>query len=237
VLIAFVGSEASGKSTIIAEMARRLAERGPVIRVHVGRPPSTALTFLPHVLLPAFRKLFPEQRTTHVEIRTRPSNRSERGRDRPVPMLFAVRSVMLAYERRALLVRATRRAVHGRIVLSDRFPPLNNGFPDGPQLGDLLGAAGLRGRLASIEARCYRDIPRAKLVIQLTAPLEVTLARNAAREKYEPEEYVVRRHHVATSSLEFDGARVERIDTDRPLDDTLREVEAAIRDAMEAVRP
>jgi thymidylate kinase len=227
-LIAFVGSEASGKSTIIAEMGRRLAATGrPVVRIHAGKPPSTALTFVPHVLLPAFRRVFPGQRTTRVEAHDRGSSPG------PVPPLFAVRSVMLAYERRALLARASRASARGAIVLCDRFPSSRNGAPDGPQLGGLAGGGGVRGRLATTEARCYAGIAPPDLVVHLTAPLEVTLARNASREKREPEDYV-RRRHSATWNLEFDGARVERIDTDRPLDETAHDVETAIRDAMGA---
>ncbi|MGH2539336.1 MAG: hypothetical protein ACRDGK_02325 [Actinomycetota bacterium] len=232
-LIAFVGSEASGKSTIIDEMARRLSGHGGhggVVRIHAGKPPSTALTFAPHALLPALRTVFPEQRTTHVEAHDRGSSGGS------VPTLFAVRSVMLAYERRALLARAARRSAQGAIVLCDRFPSSRNGAPDGPQLGDLLERGGVRGRLASMEARCYRDIAAPDLVVHLTAPLGVTLARNASRDKHEPEDYV-RRRHSAASALEFDGVTVERVDTDRPLEETARAVEHAIRDAMGAVRP
>jgi thymidylate kinase len=78
-----------------------------------------------------------------------------------------------------------------------------------------------------LEARLYEDIPSPDLVVHLTAPLDVTLARNAARDKTEPEDYVRFRHSLS-SNLEFDGVPVHRISTDRPLEDVVREVKEAI---------
>ncbi len=226
-VIGFVGSEAAGKSTLLAEIERRLSGGRTVLRIHAGKPPATVLTWIPHLLLPALRAMFPSKRSTRIEARRGGEERSAH------PIMFVVRSVMVAYERRALLVRAFRRATDGEIVLSDRFP--SPGAPDGAQLGDLrTGSVGrFRRRSADLEARLYRDIPAPDLVIHLTAPLEVTLARNSARLKREPEDYVRRRHSLA-EALVFDDALVRRIDTDRALEDTVRDVERAIRDVLRA---
>jgi hypothetical protein len=224
-MIAFVGSEATGKSTVLDEVEGRLAKRQPVRRVHAGKPPSTPLTFLPHALLPALRALFPEQRTLHVEERYE----SDDGAMTTYPLLFGIRSVMLAYERRALLRRAARSGT-GTVVLSDRYPSDASGAPDGPQLTHLPMGSGrfsLRRILAEIEGGLYRDIPAPDIVFHLSAPLEVTLARNAARGKREPEDYV-RFRHALSAKLRFDGAPVFPIDTDRELGAVVREVEEVI---------
>lgn len=226
-VVAFVGSEATGKSTVLGEIERRFAGRHPVRRVHAGKPPSTALTVVPHVLLPAFRKLFPEQRTLRVEER----NERDGDGDRGFPLLFGIRSVMLAYERRALLRRAAS-AGRGTIVLSDRYPSSTSGAPDGPQLAHLVereGRRSVRRTLARIEERLYRDVPTPDVVFHLTAPLDVVLARNAGRAKREPEEYV-RFRHALSSTLRFDGVPVHRVDTDRALEVVVEEIEEVIRD-------
>jgi thymidylate kinase len=233
-VIAFVGSEATGKSTILNEVETWLGQRHRVRRVHAGKPPSTPITFVPHVLLPALRAVFPEQRTLRVEERYEDGDRAT---DTPYPLLFGVRSVMLAYERRALLSRAIRSG-RGTIVLSDRYPSDTSGAPDGPQLAHLSvpsGRLSLRRALARLEERLYRDIPSPDLVFHLTAPLEVTLARNAARGKREPEDYV-RFRHALSSRLRFDGAPVYRIDTDRDLEVVVREVTEVIDDRRETAR-
>jgi len=153
--------------------------------------------------------------------------RGPEGPRRTFPLMFGVRSVMLAYERRALLTRAFARSADGTIVLSDRYPSSRSGAPDSPQLGHLPARDGRRRWLTALEARLYEDIPSPDLVVHLTAPLDVTLARNAARDKTEPEDYVRFRHSLS-SNLEFDGVPVHRISTDRPLEDVVREVKEAI---------
>jgi thymidylate kinase len=222
-VIAFVGSEATGKSTIIEVVQGWLGESYTVRRIHAGKPPATALTYVPHSLLPALRALFPDQRSTRVEKQDPGVDRS----GRPYPVMFGVRSVMLAYERRALLTQAFARSADGTIVLSDRYPSSRSGAPDGPQLAHRSASDGLRRWLAATETRLYDQIPAPDLVIHLTAPLEVTLARNAAREKTEPEDHVRFRHSLS-SNLEFDGVPVHRIGTDRPIEEVMREVKEAI---------
>lgn len=233
-LIAFVGSEATGKSTILNEVEGWLGRTQRVRRVHAGKPPSTAITFVPHVLLPAIRKLFPEQRTLRVEERNEDVDASTR---KTYPLLFGVRSVMLAYERRALISRAVRSG-GGTVVLSDRYPSDTSGAPDGPQLAHLpmpSGRFSVRRVLARMERRLYRDIPAPDLVFHLSAPLEVTLARNAARDKREPEDYVRFRHELS-SRLRFDGAPVYPIDTDREIELVVREIEGVIGDGRATTR-
>jgi hypothetical protein len=226
---AFVGSEASGKSTILNEVGSWLGRDHVVRRIHAGKPPSTALTYVPHVLLPALRRLFPEQRSLRVEARFDADPRTRRR----YSLLFALRSVMLAYERRAIITRTVARSPNGTVVLSDRYPSRTGGNPDGPQLGHLPlppSRLSVRRVLAALEDRLYRDIPTPDLVFHLTAPLDVTLARNAARAKNEPEEYV-RFRHAISAELRFDGTIVHRIDTDRELRDVLDEIEHAIDEA------
>ena len=227
-MIAFVGSEATGKSTILNEVEGWLGRSHRVRRVHAGKPPSTPLTFLPHVLLPALRAVFPEQRTLYVEERYEDGDRAA---EKPYPLLFGVRSVMLAYERRSLLGRAARSG-SGTVVLSDRYPSQASGAPDGPQLAHLpmpSGRLSVRRALARLEGRLYRDIPAPDMVFHLSAPLDVTLARNAARNKQEPEDYV-RFRHALTSRLRFEGAPVYGIDTDRDLESVVQEIEEVIGD-------
>jgi thymidylate kinase len=229
-VIAFVGVEASGKSTMLGAMHRWLGSHYTVRRIHAGKPPSTALTFVPNLLLPALRALLPDQRSTIVSAKLTAEARPRTGR---FPLLFGIRSVLLAHDRRALLARAYARSANGTIVLCDRYPSSDEAPVDGAQLAveDAEEQDPVRRWLAEREARLYRDVPPADLVLQLTAPLDVTLERNRRRAKAEPEEYVLSRH-ARSSSLAFDHVRVVKVDTNRPVEESTREIRRIIWEAL-----
>lgn len=228
-VIAFVGSEASGKSTMLEEVGSWLGKNYTLDSLHAGKPPGTLMTILPNTLVPMMRRVAPSSRSTVLEadVENDVSSRS-------VSALFALRSVSLAYDRRALLRKAHARAANGRVVLCDRYPS-RAGQVDGPQLGGVLSesasAAPWLRSLARSEARLYAGIPRPDLVIYLTAPLETTLERNAQRDKTEPEDYV-RRRHARSVDMRFDGVPVVRINTDRSLAETLLAVKKAVWKAL-----
>ncbi|MCC9078674.1 hypothetical protein FKZ61_021490 [Litorilinea aerophila] len=233
-VVAFVGSEATGKSTLLGEMAGWLGEHFAVERIHAGKPRPTLLTALPGLLVPALRRLLPTQRSTRVEAHEEAARAEASTGATGFPLLYGLRAVLLAYERRALLTRAYSQAANGTVVLCDRYPSLQAGAPDSPQLTHRLPpgqAASLRGWLARLEARLYREIPPPDLVIYLSAPLEVTVARNARRGKREPEEYV-RRRHARTANLDFGKVSVCPISTDQPLERTVLAVKSAIWEIM-----
>jgi thymidylate kinase len=210
-----------------------LGEHFTVEQIHVGKPKATLLTAIPNLLVPALRSMLPSSRSTHVETRYVPKERSEEIRP-DFPLMFGIRSVLLAYDRRSLLTRAFGRASNGTIVLCDRYPSLQSGTPDSPQLSHIplsSNGSSLRRRLAQIEARLYREMPPPDLVINLHAPLEVVISRNANRGKYEPEDYV-RRRHARSSHFEFGKTPLYRINTDQPFDETLLEVKKAIWNAL-----
>jgi thymidylate kinase len=232
-VIAFVGPEATGKSTLLSEISHWLGEHFAVERIHAGKPRSTALTTLPNLLLPVLRSTLPAYRSTHLETKYSADKRPEKSNNN-FPLIFGVRSVLLAYDRRSLLAQAFGRAANGAIVLCDRYPSLLSGVPDSPQLSHLAVPPrqySVRRLLARVEARLYREIPPPDLVIYLSAPLEVTVLRNATRGKKEPEDYV-RRRHARSSNLEFGKTPIYEVNTDQPLDQTILEVKKAIWNAL-----
>lgn len=233
-VIAFVGPEATGKSTMLAEIEGWLGAHYTVRRVHAGKPPSTVLTAVPNLLLPALRSLLPGQRSTSVTASRVSEDGAEGATSKPFPMLFGIRSVLLAYDRRALLTRAYASSANGEIVLSDRYPSVERGALDGAQLGygdQPVPGGTVRRWLARVEVRLYRDVPPPDLVIYLTAPLEVALERNRSRAKFEPESYLFTRH-ARSSNLEFDRVPVHKVETNRPLDELTREIRGVVWEAL-----
>jgi len=228
-VIAFVGPEATGKSTLLAEMRHWLGEHFAVEQIHAGKPQSTLLSVVPNLIVPTLRVVLPSYRSSHLEAQE-VSGAQPGKSDAAYPLIFALRCVLLAHDRRALLTRAFGRAANGTIVLCDRYPLLSNGIPDGPQLLKLLDGPdrkSIRYRLARIEKRLYQEIPPPDLVIALSVPLDVAILRNATRGKKEPEDYV-RMRHAKSSILEYEKASVYKVNTNQPFENTVLEVKKAI---------
>jgi thymidylate kinase len=232
-VVAFVGAEATGKSTLIDETRRWLGEHFVVDHIHAGKPPATVLSAVPSLAVPLLRAVLPNHRPTSVE-RARASDRAEATRWRVYPLSFAVRSVLLAYDRQALLTRAFARAAGGAIVLCDRFPNWAKDAPDGPRLMHHpvpRGRYPVRHFLAALERRLYLRVPSPTLILALTVPLDVALARNRARGKHEPEDYV-RWRHSRNVPIDAPRTRVHSLDTGRPLVDTVGELKRTIWTAL-----
>lgn len=232
-VIAFVGPEATGKSTLIDEMERWLGEHFVVERVHAGKPTSTILSVVPNLLVPILRSLFPNYRSSNIEAAYALKERSEESQT-VYPLFYAIRSVLLAYDRRVLLTRAFGRAANGAIVLCDRYPSLTSGAPDSPQLSQILNTRNqypIHRWLARIENQMYQEIPPPDLIISLTVPVEVALLRNKVRGKQEPEDYVQLRH-AQSSKMEFEKTSIHTINTNQPLNKTILEVKKAVWDAL-----
>ena len=228
-VIAFVGPEATGKSTLIKATRSWLGEYFVIEQIHAGKPKSTLLTVLPNVFLPLLRKALPTFRPSNIDTFQVSSEQSQKSPE-VYPLISAIRSVFIAYDRRALLSRAFARAANGSIVLCDRYPSMSKGAADGPQLQQFVidpKRYPIQSWLARIEKRFYHEIPAPDMVISLHVPLEVALIRNKNRGKEEPEDYVRYRHSMA-SNLEYGNAPVFEINTDQPLDMTVREIKKSI---------
>jgi thymidylate kinase len=214
-IIAFVGPEASGKSTFAMETQAWLAQAFLVRSMHTGKPPASPLTLLPNLLAPRLRKVLPEYRTTAGE----PGSVTDRSRRRSLGVwLYRLRCVGLAYDRWRLLKSAERLRSRGAIVVCDRYPPVGQGFVDGTQLDERESVGFVETLLARLEKRLYSGIPRPDLIVVCKVPLEEALRRNRTRRKKEgpePDEFVRRRHAQFASNLPLEFQK-HVIDTTLP---------------------
>ena len=187
------------------------------------------MTFIPNLLVPALRSLLPKFRSSRIEVQ-HASDEHEQKSPKVYPLISAVRAVLLAYDRKALLARAFAQAANGSILLCDRYPSLSPGSPDGPQLSQYpidRDRYPIQFWLSRIEQRIYEEIPPPDLVVLLTVPVEVAILRNRNRGKTEPEDFV-RLRHAQSSNLEFEKSHVYKINTDQSLDKTVLDVKKAI---------
>jgi len=224
-IVALVGPKATGKSTLASELSARLGRHLDTHRIHAGKPPATALTLLPRLLLPVARALFRNERTQEYETQ-------ERRQLKQYSLLYILRMTMLGYERYRLLRRALRIATAGGVVISDRYPSPSIGAIDSSCFDELALAkcnSPLKRWLMKKERAYYKAMPKPDLVIRLMAPMDTAIRRDAQRSKPggPDAEAVQRRWQLESHAVVF-GAPVIPCDTSRPLEDTVRATVAAI---------
>ncbi|MBN1526353.1 MAG: hypothetical protein JW919_02050 [Candidatus Omnitrophica bacterium] len=233
VVIAIVGPEAVGKSTLQAGLKKWLEGYLWVEAVHAGRPPSTAATFLPNLAMPLARKLLPSLRTSRLRQEVSSKEREPLKKiEGPALFVYALRSTMVALDRMSLIRKMAFRASKGAIVICDRYPSRCAGAMDSSQFGDTFfenRRFSLTSVLARTESRIYKSIPAPDMVIKLRLPVETAVERNISRNKrgVESDEYV-RLRHVQSHNHLFDSGHVYEMDTDKPLEETLLEVKRCV---------
>lgn len=232
-IIAFVGPDATGKSTLVSETAKWLGSVFAVRTVHAGKPPSSWLTVPVNVLLPLARRALPEMRRDRASA-GRSEHGSSAGSSRGQSLAEAVRAVALAWDRRRALLKARRQAARGAIVVCDRYPSENVGAMDSPRLhpdspGRGTGAA-LQRRLARLEHRLYAQIHSPDGVVRLRVSLEVAKRRNLGRAKHDKHsnESLEVRHLRLPEWTRREVRLVHDVDTDQPLPETLLRVKQAV---------
>ena len=151
-------------------------------------------------------------------------------------LLYAIRSVLLAWDRRALAVKVRRKAAEGGIVICDRYPSVMVGAMDSARL-KAPAAPGRRGmllgHLAKLENRIYRQIPLPDAVIRLTVPVDVAIERNQARQKKgkETDAYVLRRHTSGVVPV-FSSTKTIEVDSNQPRSQTIKAVRQIVWDLL-----
>jgi thymidylate kinase len=218
-IVAFVGAEATGKSTLVAETSHWLGKVFNLYSVHLGKPKSTALTFLPNLALPLLRSVASPDRMSSV-VKTGES------KERQPSLLYAIRAVLLAWDRYQLALKVRRDVVNGKLVICDRYPSPIVGAMDSARL-NVPETGGLKNKLlrylANQENRLYEQIPPPDIVVRLSVPVDVAMERNQNREKHEDEDYVFRRH-TTVDVPSFPKAKTIELNSNRSLPETLRTI-------------
>jgi thymidylate kinase len=237
-IVAIVGADATGKSTMVSETSRWLRKNFVLNTVHAGKPPSTLLTVPINLLLALQHRL---RRRPHsvgkLEKESLPNAGGvDAGRKSLNSLIYAIRAVSLAWDRRALLWKVRRASANGEIIVCDRYPTNATGMMDSPRLLEDSSQKGfvssIYNRLARIERTFYRQIPPPDIVLRLTVSLETAKKRNAAREILDDEIYLQNRHQQAKKWFMPGTRSIQDIDTDLPLAETLRAVKQAIWSAL-----
>ena len=224
VIVALVGADGSGKSTLGRTLRRWLSAEIDARAVYFGTgdgPPS-----------PLFWPFKALSRLIAPRIKVKPKGASHgKVSDRPPGPLysagFAVWAIAVALDKRAKLRAAHRAASRGFVVVTDRWPQDESPqYSDGPLLTRLPRCP---EALRRFEAGIYRSAQQAPpdLVIKLVVGPETI-----AKREPDMDPRVIGERIARLAELKFSGAPILQIDASRGIDDVARTAKRAVWDLL-----
>jgi len=222
-LIAIIGSDGSGKSTVNEQILAWARSYGPTASAHLGKQSGNigrALARLPVVGASIGRVIRHKSDSVNSDL----------GRNK-APGIFPALVISLFTLRRMFrfwrMLVARRR---GFIIVTDRYPQME--FPsayDGPSLSVATQGNGFVRWLARRELAAFEWMTSycPDLVIRLNVDLDTACAR-----KPDHRREALRDKVAITPLLKFNGAHIVEIDSTRPLVEVLATAKAAVTDTL-----
>ncbi|MGH8643703.1 MAG: hypothetical protein ACREX4_04265 [Gammaproteobacteria bacterium] len=235
-IVAIVGADATGKSTLVSETSHWLGSFLAVRTAHVGKPPSSWLTWSINKSLSLARRAMPQLHHNRLEPQRQSNDPRPPQKAKVSSVPYAIRAVTLAWDRYHLLIKVRRAAANGEIVVCDRYPTETLGAMDSPRLEERLDRAGIKtllyNWLARLEQRLYQRIPPPDVVLRLRVSLETAKQRNRERTSTEADDYLETRHRQSRQWHKQGIKYLHDIDTERSLDETVLRVKKAIWESL-----
>lgn len=173
-LVAVVGGDGAGKSTVIRDLASWLSPLSRTGTVHLGKPRRSVAW----LVLRAYTHV---GRAVGLRSSPLPAGSLPDGRPDGWSYAWLLTGALTARDRARAAVRAKDRAIRGTIVFCDRYPMPPTMRMDGPRVGPEHVAAmkGIRRRLAKAERSAYDRIPAPDILIVLRVDPEVAAERRS----------------------------------------------------------
>ncbi|QWT22048.1 hypothetical protein KPL74_08580 [Bacillus sp. NP157] len=222
-LIALVGADGAGKSTVAKHLVRWLGQFGPAEQVHLGKQAGNmgrALAGAPVIggLVGRFLRKKSDGVKGRIKAHRQPTL---------VPALIITAFSLRRLRRFRRMLSMRRR---GTAIVTDRFPQIGtpNAF-DGPGFPFDAQGSWVVTQLARFEHAAFQRMVRhtPDLVVRLHVSLDVAVAR-----KPDHRREALARKIAILPGLAFGLAKVVEIDADAPLPDVLAAVERAAGELM-----
>jgi len=214
-VVAFIGSDGSGKSTLTAEIRNWLRYKLDVHGYYMGsgQGSTRVLDRLRHAVKANAKKQKAPKTGAELQRRKQPGF---------LDRLLAIHQLPAVGSKRRAMAEARRLAKGGSMVVLDRFPQAEvAGIYDGPRLqgGKSFDWA------ARAERKGYEDLARMKpdLLVKLVVSPAVAHAR-----KPDHSLAAIERKCALTRELRFEGVEVATIDADQPLDQVMLEAKRLV---------
>lgn len=217
-LIAVVGSDGTGKSTLTADLVKNLQKYRTTQRRYLGLisgEDGDKIKRLPFIGVWLERRLAAK------------SDKTQRMSNKPPALWAALIMYGFSLWRAANLRKVQRLAQSGVLVISDRFPQaeISGFYYDGPGIGVERAKGWLMTRLAARERRLYQRMAlcRPELIIRLDIDVDTAFSRKPDHSYEELKDKI-----SAMVRLEYNGSRIIELDAKAPYDEVLEKALNAI---------
>ncbi|WP_269933686.1 hypothetical protein [Serratia liquefaciens] len=227
-LIAVVGSDGTGKSTLTTDLVKNLQKYRATERRYLGLisgEDGDKIKRLPIIGVWLERRLAAK------------SDKTQRMSNKPPALWAALIMYGFSVWRAANLRKVQRLAQSGVLVISDRFPQaeISGFYYDGPGIGVERAKGWLMTRLAAREKRLYQSMAlyRPELIIRLDIDVDTAFSRKPDHSYEELKDKI-----SAMVRLQYNGSRIIELDAKAPYDEVLEKALNAISSvAMIPSRP
>ena len=211
-IIAVIGCDGSGKSTIAEEIRNWLSWKFEVKKIYLGSGDGYFSIY----------KMIKQLLLKKTEKNSRSRQRLSKMKDKNPLVVFLenINYVKISFRCRRLIKRAYIYAKRGGIVVADRYPQVQFfGIADGPKIKDEASFLGrIERRNLAYCAKCCPDV-----VIKLQAPYDVIMERRKNDNKDE-----IKKKIKIVNELKFDGAYIICKDAGMPFERELLEIKQEV---------
>lgn len=218
-IIAIIGCDGSGKSTVGEFVVNRLRQYGPTEAVHLGKQSGTI--FRKIIKWPVIGQFLGKK------IKKKGSKSKERMESNKLPELLpALVNAFFVHRRIRRFKRMLSLHEKGNTIVTDRYPQM--AYPrayDGVKMPSTREGSPLVARLADYELNAFKWMTshRPDLVIRLNVDIDTAYAR-----KPDHDRAALKRKIDITPRLEYQGAPIVDIDSTQPLETVLEKIESAL---------
>jgi thymidylate kinase len=221
-LIAVVGGDGAGKSSVVDGLSSWLGQHFETATVHLGKPPRSMISIMYKCVIVAGRKVFGASQNADRP----PLSLVAEGSSRIPGTPWLIWHVLRARDRRRAYRRVRRHVSRGALVVTDRFPLRQIKMMDGP-IADLAMEATegrpVLTRLAHWEKAYYEHIEDPDVLVVLRIDPDVAVARRS-----DEDEDFVRTRCAEVWRADWERTPAVVIDAGRSKSEVLSEVKVCV---------